>query len=377
LAQPTLTLLILADRGDRLAALLAHHGRLWDEAVVVDTGDGGAGAVAASAGARAVPHAWNDDFAAARNAGVAAATGDWILILDTDELVAPRDLDRLREAVTAEPFVGLQTVVNYCADARHPEWRPLRGEYPAEEAGQRGCFLSRRAGLFPRRPGLVFEGCVHETILPAALAQGLPARPLRVPVHHYGFTLGGQHNAARRARYASLVRRKHAQRPDDTAAAVELASVLLEEGKPGEARSLLEALADRRPVDSAITRGRFLLGRLLREEGRLTIARTLLARAVAEDPRHEFCWLELIRVVAAAGAWGDCDRLIGEARRRFGDDPLLDKEELRCLVKTGRLEAAALVLARLRQIYPGWDDLADLSRRLPSPGRSLPGGPVA
>lgn len=370
MSKPTLSLLVLDDRGDRLAALLAHHRALWDEAVVVDTGAGDVTAIAVKAGARAVAHPWDDDFAAARNAGLRTAGGDWILILDTDELVAPRDIPRLRAELAGPPGVGLMTAVNYHHDVRHPEWRPLRGEYPREEAGQTGCFLSQRAGLFPRRDDLVFTGRVHETVLPAATALGLPVRALDVPVHHYGFVIDGERNRARRARYAALVRRKHAEQPDDAAAALELATVLLEGGEVDAARALLVGLAGRQPVDSAVTRGRFLLGRLLREAGDLAAARALLAGAVADDPRLVFCWLEWIRVLAAMDAWSECDRVLAAARRRFGDDPLLDKEALRCLIKTGRLEAAAAIVARLRRSYPGWPDLAAIARRLGSRDRS-------
>ena len=38
-----------------------------------------------SFGARVMGSPWGDDFATARNVGLAAATGDWILQLDADE----------------------------------------------------------------------------------------------------------------------------------------------------------------------------------------------------------------------------------------------------------------------------------------------------
>ena len=64
--------------------------RSIDEVVVVDTGSHDASArVAWERGARVVRHEWRDDFAAARNAGLTAARGHWILILDADERVLP------------------------------------------------------------------------------------------------------------------------------------------------------------------------------------------------------------------------------------------------------------------------------------------------
>ena len=216
MAEPSLTLVTLADGADPLTGMLAHHRSLVDEIVVVDTGEGKAAAVAIAAGALVVDHPWNDDFAAARNSGLAVATGDWLLILDTDELIAPEDFDRLRAALSEPPAVRLMTTVNYYPDSRHPEWRPVNGRYPRQEKGQTGCFLTERGGLFPRRRGLIFQGLSHETVLPAAVKQGLPVVSLpEVPVHHYGFVLTAEHNQERRERYGRMVRRKFAEQPDD------------------------------------------------------------------------------------------------------------------------------------------------------------------
>ena len=365
MTKSSLTLITLADSADPLAGMLAHHRTLVDEIVVVDTGAGEATAAAGTAGARAVDHLWNDDFAAARNTGLAAATGDWILILDTDELVAPEDFERLRAALSDPPAVRLMTTVNYYPDSRHPEWRPVNGRYPRQERGQTGCFLAERGGLFPRREGLVFTGRIHESVLPAATQLGLPVVSLpEVPVHHYGFVLTAKHNQERRERYGRMVRRKFAEQPDDHGAILELATVLLEEGDPNAARRLLEDLAVADPVDSAVTRGRFLLGRLLRESGETAAARNILTRAVQDDARLVFCWLELLRTLAVDGAWGESDRVLQVARRQFGAEPLLDKEELRILLKTGRIGAAAAVVSRLQQAYPAWQDLQGLAARL-------------
>jgi len=362
---PRLSVQVLASGATGLAEFLAHHRPLADEVVVVDTGAGEAGAAATDAGARVVRHPWADDFASARNAGLkAVADGCWVLILDTDELIAPEQFGAVREALSAGPAVRLMTTVNYYDDPRHPEWRPVNGRFPDQERGRTGYFLAGRAGLFPWCPGLRFEGCIHETILPSAEACGLPLRPLEVAVHHYGYVQGAERNAARGRRDAALVRRKYQACPDDAAAGLELASVLLSEGDADGGRALLERLVHRQPVTSATTRARFLLGRLWREAGHLDAAAGLLARATDDDPRMLHCWLERIRVEAAREAWPVCAVVLAEARRHFGADPLLDREEMRLLIKTGRLAEAAAVVERLRTVEPGWSDLEGLAARL-------------
>jgi len=72
---------------------------LVDEIVVVDTGSrDNTRIIAEGYGARIIDEVWRDDFAAARNAGLAAAACDWILVLDCDEQlqsIRPVDFQRL------------------------------------------------------------------------------------------------------------------------------------------------------------------------------------------------------------------------------------------------------------------------------------------
>lgn len=63
---------------------------LVHEIVVVDTGShDNTRIIAEGYGARIVDVAWEDDFAAARNAALEEANGDWILVLDADEILQP------------------------------------------------------------------------------------------------------------------------------------------------------------------------------------------------------------------------------------------------------------------------------------------------
>jgi len=66
------------------------------ERIVVDTGSTDKTAqIAESMGAKVHHFEWIDDFAAAKNASIEHATGDWILSLDADEYLLPDDAQRL------------------------------------------------------------------------------------------------------------------------------------------------------------------------------------------------------------------------------------------------------------------------------------------
>lgn len=89
--------LIARDEAGQLAECLASAGDLADEVIVVDTGSRDAtAALARAAGATVIELPWADDFGAARNAALAKAAGDWVLMLDADERVAPQALPLLR-----------------------------------------------------------------------------------------------------------------------------------------------------------------------------------------------------------------------------------------------------------------------------------------
>lgn len=361
--------MIVRDEADQLPSFLQHHAGLADELVVVDTGSGDNTAeIASRAGARVVAHFWQDDFSAARNAGLDAVTARWVLFLDADERVSRRDFALLREGLAAPPDrVYLQETWNYCLGTAHLEWQPLPGRYPEEEAGQTGMFVARRIGVFPRDERLRFAGRVHESVLPAVTATGLAVTPLAVPVHHYGYARSAQVNADRAARYRHLVRLKHADDPADPAAQLELATVLLESGQPEAAVSQLEILvrgpAGLRPV----VRGLVLLGRLRREQGQPEAARKLLDEAVSQDPDFVFAWLERIRVETQQADWPAAQGLLSAAEARFGGhQPQLLREGLLITIQTGRLSEARAIAAELIRFCPQWQDIRELQARLQS-----------
>ncbi len=89
--------MIVRDEEANLPGLLESARGLWDELVAVDTGSkDGTVALLERAGAKVLHHAWSDDFAAARNVGLEAATGDWIVVLDADERPSPELVAAIR-----------------------------------------------------------------------------------------------------------------------------------------------------------------------------------------------------------------------------------------------------------------------------------------
>ena len=177
-AQPaegmTLSLcMIVKDEEAMLGRMLAAIRDHVDEIVVVDTGSQDRTVeIAESFGANVLHHEWTGDFAEARNVSVEAATGDWILYLDADEVLVDGDGPRLR-ALTGQTwreayYIVMTNFVGHVDDGHALHFNALR--------------------MFRNRPEYRFTGRLHEqwaAEFPAYLPERLVISDVRVD--HFGY----------------------------------------------------------------------------------------------------------------------------------------------------------------------------------------------
>jgi glycosyltransferase involved in cell wall biosynthesis len=144
-----------------------------DEIVVVDTGSTDRTVeIAQEHGARVLHHQWDGDFAAARNVSFEAATGDWVMYLDADEVLVTEDADRLR-ALTGRTW----REAFYLVETNH-----------TGELGDGTAVTHDALRVFRNRPEYRFEGRIHEQIaqhLPGYLPERLERTAVRV--EHFGY----------------------------------------------------------------------------------------------------------------------------------------------------------------------------------------------
>ena len=144
--KPRLSVCLIARNEEKfLGACLESVRGLADEIIVVDTGSTDRTVdIAKEHGARVDHFTWCDDFSAARNAALAHATGDWVLILDADETVPETSHAALRG------LIGNPKVM---------AWRLPIIDHGREEDG---CSYVPR--LFRNAPALFYVGRVHEQV---------------------------------------------------------------------------------------------------------------------------------------------------------------------------------------------------------------------
>ncbi|MCA9490688.1 MAG: sulfotransferase [Myxococcales bacterium] len=206
---PTLTLcMIVRDEARFLAGCLASVRGVVDQIVVVDTGStDDTVAIAEAAGALVVHHAWSDDFAAARNAALPHATGDWILVLDADERLASGGAEALKEAMAAPGFVLGLLPLHDAADLDADEASVLSGE---RRLGQ-PTHLPR---LLKRTKDLCWEGIVHETVAAWLVRHGSGTRFVEAAILHFGAVPEIRAERAKGARNLALLERLCDENPD-------------------------------------------------------------------------------------------------------------------------------------------------------------------
>lgn len=313
--------MIVKDEAATLPHCLESVRTLVDECVVVDTGStDGTPDLARSLGARVFLHPWAGDFAAARNASLAAATGDWILVLDADEALEARDHALVRETCAQDALPAWRPLIrSYLADGARTSLetpaRPNPGGY-REGAAFAQCVESRMLRLFRRLPGVRYEGRIHELVDPFFEGLGFPVRDHGAVIHHYGHTFPDRLEA-KKAFYLDLARRDLAGHGSDLTRwrnLVMQATVAeaWEEALEGALAFQREAARQGAPVHPSI---RFAHGWALQKLGRHPEAVAAFDRLLAEDPGHRsglmlrgLSLIPLGRAGEAREAWRTCLR---------------------------------------------------------------------
>jgi glycosyltransferase involved in cell wall biosynthesis len=166
--------MIVRNEAELLPQFLHAVAGAYDELCVVDTGsDDATCEILAAAGARILHFPWQADFAAARNVGLDAAQGEWVLFLDADEMVPPEFAASVAAAVQ-DPEVGAAAVA-----MRHDL---AHGHHT----------LNYLVRMFRAHPSIRFQHAIHEDIVAPTMrrlqATGQRLVQLEGTVLHLGYT---------------------------------------------------------------------------------------------------------------------------------------------------------------------------------------------
>jgi tetratricopeptide (TPR) repeat protein len=203
-----------------LADCLTNAKPFVDEMIIVDTGSTDRTIeIAKQYGARLFHFPWRDDFAAARNESLRHASGDWILVLDADEILTPGSGELMRQLVQ-DPEVVAYTVKLIC---------------PKEDNGGmvRLGWLPR---LFRNRIGVHFQGIIHEQVVPSLMGKGKISLSA-MTLDHKGYMKSPEEMHKKALRNIHLLERQVRDNPQDSMAWFHLAETYTTVGRVEEAIS--------------------------------------------------------------------------------------------------------------------------------------------
>jgi GT2 family glycosyltransferase/Tfp pilus assembly protein PilF len=230
--------MIVRNEEANLPDCLTSAAGLFDEVIVVDTGSTDrTREIAAQHGARVFDFAWCDSFAAARNACLDHASGDWIFWMDADDRLDEPNRQKLRALLADLPSENVAYAMK-CRCLGSP--------------GSDAATVVDHVRLFRRHPQVRWRYRVHEQILPAVREQGGKVCWVDIVIHHVGY----QDPALRRRKLDRDLRLLHledAEHPDQPFTLFNLGTVYQELGRPAEALPLLRrSLARSHPQDSIV-----------------------------------------------------------------------------------------------------------------------------
>lgn len=320
--------MIVRDEEATLRRCLASVIGVVDEIILVDTGSRDRTvAIAKALGAVVYSFTWCDDFAAARNESLKYAQGDWILVLDADEVLVPKCVPALRQAMQQEETIAI-TLLREELGTTHPH-SPL-------------------SRVFRRHPAITFTRPYHELIddsVTALLQQEQHWRVVALPdiaIQHTGYqtaTIAQRHKSDRARTIMEGYLKNH---PDDTYICSKLGALYADLGDPSQGLALLQrgvstateapvlyelhyhlgslysqlqapaqaALHYQTAIDQPLPQRLKLgaynnWGNLLKDLGELAKAKTLYETAVAIDPTFAVGYYNLGLTLKAMGQLRD------------------------------------------------------------------------
>jgi len=287
--------MIVKDEEANLHSCLKSVQTLVDEIIVVDTGSTDRTTeIARSYGAKTHFFPWNNDFSSARNESLKYATGEWILVLDADEVLDVNDHTSIRKLIAAKDADAYSLVQRtYLKRSACADWISL--ETKTELArGCHGYITSRLVRFFRNNEHVCFKGRVHEQVEIDLLSQNKVIVTTGIPIHHYGNILGPDSLRKKQELYLRIGYDKLKDQPLDHNTLCELGVVHLELGQEKEAEEVLRRAYEISPKNTRIA---FNFAVSLYKINRMQEASDIYERIIKMDPTYTSAYNNLSQIL--------------------------------------------------------------------------------
>lgn len=146
---------------------------ICNQIVFVDTGStDGTPELATRLGAEVYFFYWQNDFALARNFALKFVRNNWILVIDTDEILAKIDLEEIERILQQNPNIGGFNV-------------EIKNYLQKDDLEQFSTHYYTR--LFRKHPSINFTGKIHEQVRSSIENLGLDIVDSNIVIEHFGY----------------------------------------------------------------------------------------------------------------------------------------------------------------------------------------------
>ena len=307
--KPTISLCMMVKNEEKLLARCLDSVKNYvDEIIIVDTGStDNTVEIAGTYTEKIYVHPWEEDFSKHRNQSISYATGDWIFILDADELLLPESGNTVLEAVKNESIDSVYVTVKSA-------FNKSRGEA-----------VHNSIRIFRNRGIIHYEGKVHNRVVGEKASKIYP-----ITLFHEGYNLSPEELRKKFIRTTTLLKKEIEENPGHPRAYHYLAASYLSEEMYDEAlESAMKAiqLADQyKFYDHLYLWTHFIAGLSNIKTGRLNEAEQICLKAVSRCSQHLDSHYLLTVVYTNKKYWdkviyhgGECENLLERIKKSPGE----------------------------------------------------------
>jgi tetratricopeptide (TPR) repeat protein len=273
--RPLLSLCMIVRDNEAIIRECLESVRPWvDEIVIVDTGSQDQTArIARDCGANIFHFPWCDSFSAARNESLRLANGEWLFWMDSDDTISPHNGQKLRHLVEGpHPSDRLGYIMQVAC-------------LGSEDELNTDITIVDHVKLFRNRPGLRFEGRIHEQILPAIRRERGSVEWTDIVIEHTHGARSNEQRQHKHQRDLQLLDLENTERPDHPFTLFNLGMTYADMGRYEDAVSVLSrSILVGNPQDSQVRKTYALLACSLISLNRLHPAQEVLTKALELFP---------------------------------------------------------------------------------------------
>ncbi len=268
---------------------------LVDEMIIVDTGsEDRTVSIAESFGAQVYHHPWENDFSKHRNQSIDYAKGDWILILDADEVLEAGSGRIIRDAIRNESVDSLSAVlVCYFGNRTRESW-------------------NTSIRLFRNGLGIHYEGFVHNDLVGCEKTMYCAAK-----IHNDGYDLDEQGVKKKFERTSTLLQKAIQDDPENFRhhhdLAVSYASLRFFQKAVEEGLTAIDLHEKKGASDPNILWTCFVVASAYFNLQMLDEAKTIANKAIKINPEHIDSYFVLASIYATEKNRDEFERVYQEA----------------------------------------------------------------